>query len=62
VARRPAPVQRSLHKLVPGSHAVVIGVMGGGLGRDGGMAGAADVYERLRRGEIDGRAVVCPHD
>jgi len=22
---------------------------------------AADVYERLRRGEIDGRAVVCPH-
>jgi alcohol dehydrogenase, propanol-preferring len=21
----------------------------------------ADVYEQLRRGEIDGRAVVCPH-
>jgi propanol-preferring alcohol dehydrogenase len=25
------------------------------------LAEAADVYERLRRGEIDGRAVVCPH-
>lgn len=26
------------------------------------LAQAADVYERLRTGQIDGRAVVCPHE
>lgn len=26
------------------------------------LAQAADVYERLRAGQIDGRAVVCPHE